>query len=198
MKLRAPFCFVLLLAILPFSLSGQEPPSQPESEPEAPQAPSEDEKEYTFEEILELPMSNLVLHALILSLDPEPKGLPGMWEFNYEGSKLICMTDEAANRMRILTPIRELAEVSDEELRECMEANFDRALDARYCINHGILWGAFIHPLSTLSATEFYSAVQQVVGVKENFGSSYSSGGMIFRGGEERQEEEQILQTPPS
>lgn len=65
-------------------------------------------------------------------------------------------------------------------------ANFDRALDARYCVYKGALWAAFIHPLAELSEAYFESGVEQVVTLAETFGTTYNSGAFIFGGGEEQ------------
>lgn len=81
-----------------------------------------------------------------------------------------------------MTPIEAVAEINSEQLYACMAANFDRALDARYCIDEDYLWSAFIHPLSDLSPELFASAVSQVAGAKENFGGDYSSGALYFAG----------------
>ncbi|MEM7014288.1 MAG: hypothetical protein AAF585_22735 [Verrucomicrobiota bacterium] len=146
-------------------------------------------------------MNNEALQKLIQSVDPDLKGQLGMWEFEVEGIQLMCMTDEKADRMRIMIPVAKLEDVSKEQLAECMEANFDRALDARYCVNHGVLWGAFIHPLSSLTPRDFFSAVSQVISIRETFGDSYSSGFFQFQGSEDAQEKEaerEMEETPTS
>ena len=61
----------------------------------------------------------------------------------------------------------------------------DRALDARHCVYKGPLRAAFIHPLAELSEGYFKSGVEQVVALAENLGTTYNSGALIFRGGEQ-------------
>jgi len=84
----------------------------------------------------------------------------------------------------------EVEKATEEQILECMKANFDRALDARYCINQGVVWSAFIHPLGSLTPDLFFSAVSQVGTARATFGTDYSSGHLLFRGGEKSQEEE--------
>lgn len=52
--------------------------------------------------------------------------------------------------MRIIMPIGDADEIDKESLLRMMQANFDSALDARYAIAQGSLWGVFIHPLGSL------------------------------------------------
>ena len=125
-------------------------------------------------------MNNRKLEVLITQLDANVEGQLGFWQFEYDGYPLICITDEDMDRMRIMTPIVQVEQLSDAVILECMNANFDRALDARYCINNGTLWGAFIHPLTPLNQDQFHSACSQVAMVSRNFGTSFSSGGLAF------------------
>ena len=127
-------------------------------------------------------MNNKKLGELIDKISSQVDGQPGFWRFIYNGHELMCITDERADRMRIMTPVEAVAEMKGDQLYACMAANFDRALDARYCIDEDYLWSAFIHPLGSLSPELFASAVEQVVGAKVNFGGDYSSGALYFGG----------------
>ena len=57
----------------------------------------------------------------------------GFWKFEVSDSLVFVITDESHNRMRIMTPVAELASLSTEQIHTLLAANFDRALDARYC-----------------------------------------------------------------
>ena len=94
--------------------------------------------------------------------------------------RVLCVTDEHYNRMRVMTPIAPVEEVPESTIMQCMNANFDRALDARYCISNDMIWGAFIHPLGSLTPTLFQSACHQVTEVSRTFGTTFSSGGISF------------------
>ncbi|NJL83304.1 MAG: hypothetical protein HC890_10765, partial [Chloroflexaceae bacterium] len=60
-------------------------------------------------------------------------------------------------------------------------------LDARYAVSNGVVFAAFVHPLSTLDERDFLSALRQVSQLVRNFGTSYSSGALSFGPGEGRQ-----------
>jgi hypothetical protein len=85
-----------------------------------------------------------------------------------------------------MSPVRELDKVTDEQLKRTMQANFDSALDARYAIAKGFLWGTFIHPLRALHARQFISGIGQTVNLVKTFGSTFTSGAMTFGGGDSR------------
>lgn len=125
-------------------------------------------------------MNNQHLDTLIREIGENVDGDLGFWEFTLHERRLCCITDEAHDRIRVMTPIADVAEVSQEQLVTCLEANFDRALDARYCLHDATLWGAFIHPLNSLHASLFRSACSQVAHIACNFGESYSSGVLRF------------------
>jgi hypothetical protein len=105
---------------------------------------------------------------------------PGYWKFEFKDRALVVMTDEAHNRMRIITPVAEVTELADEIWLMCMSANFDRALDARYAVSGDYLWSAFIHPLQQLDDGQFVDAIEQVATLAENFGTSFSSSDLVF------------------
>lgn len=63
-----------------------------------------------------------------------------------------------------------------------LEANFHSALDARYATSDGVLYAAFIHPLSPLTEAEVRSAVAQVASLVRSFGTTYSSGELVYGG----------------
>ena len=127
-------------------------------------------------------MNNERLGVLIAQIGSNIDGQTGFWQFDFGEVRLICITDETHDRMRVMTPIASVEELSSEHMLASMTANFDRALDARYCVNNDTLWGAFIHPLSCLSAAHFRSGCQQVAEVANNFGTSFSSGVLRFGG----------------
>lgn len=127
-------------------------------------------------------MTNEHLDTLIREIGDAVDGNLGFWEFTVQGRRLCCITDESHDRMRVMTPIAEVKDITEEQLKRCMEANFDRALDARYCIHESTIWGVFIHPLSSLHASYFRSACNQVAQIAQNFGHTYSSGELRFGG----------------
>ncbi len=107
---------------------------------------------------------------------------PGFWKFEFAESLVFVMTDETHNRMRIMTPVADIGEMPDEGMLVLMRANFDRALDARYCIKDETLWSAFIHPLQVLDQQQFLNGLNQVVTLAKNYGTSFSSTDVVFGG----------------
>lgn len=120
------------------------------------------------------------LGTVLENLADECEGEDGRWRLQLEGVPLACMTDLRFDRMRIIAAIAELDEVSEELRDACLEANFHTALDARYATSEGVLYAAFIHPLSSLDADLAESAVQQVANLVETFGTTFSSGALVF------------------
>jgi len=127
-------------------------------------------------------MNNRRLDTLIREVGTDVDGQLGFWQFNVCGKRLVCITDELRDRMRIMTPITDRTQLNTDLIMTCMEANYDRALDARYCINDETLWGAFMHPLRALQEEQFCSACSQVAEIAANFGTTFSSGELRFGG----------------
>lgn len=127
-------------------------------------------------------MDNGKLQTLVESLSQDVEGEPGSWSFTVAARQVVVITDEAADRMRIMSPVVEDTELPAEQARTLLEANFDRALDARYAVSRGYVWSAFIHPLSALTEEEFVDGVRQVVTLAENYGTSYTSTDLVFQG----------------
>jgi len=92
-----------------------------------------------------------------------------------------------------MVPIRSASDMTNEEITRVMQANFDTALDARYAIAQGRLWGVFIHPLSPLEKDQFISGVGQVVNLAKTYGSLYTGGAMSFGGGDSAPLQRQLI-----
>lgn len=142
--------------------------------------------EQTADTLIENGMDNERLQAVIEKVDSEYVGQSGYWKFRIANLAVTVITDEAADRMRIVIPIRTAAEVEAEELFRILQANFDSALDARYAIARGVLWSTYIHPLSALTEKEFLSGLGQAVNIVTTYGESYSSGALSFGGGDSK------------
>lgn len=128
-------------------------------------------------------MNNVRLDTLIRELSGEVEGQMGYWKFVVGKRDLLVLTDESHNRMRIMTPIIAQEQLDKDELTRLLEANYDRALDAKYALSDGALWSVFTHPLKELTDEQFIGCVGQVATLADNFGSSYASGNLFFGGG---------------
>ena len=131
-----------------------------------------------------MPMTAERLGELILIVDEQAKFEEPAWLFRLEGLDVMVVYDIEADRMRIMIPVGPATNIPAEELVRIMQANFDSALDARYAIAQDTLWGTFIHPLSELSDDEFLTALGETVNIVLTYGTSYSSGLLIYGGGD--------------
>lgn len=125
-----------------------------------------------------------MIAEVISTLDGEAQRSGNNWQFTIEERMLIVVTDASAGRMRIITPIAESANLPREALERLMQANFDTALDARYAIGQGAVWGAFVHPLDSLTTRDFASGVLQTKSLADTFGTTFSSGALNYGGGD--------------
>lgn len=131
-------------------------------------------------------MNNEKLQEIIQRIDPEFTGRLGYWQIRVANIGIRIITDQRADRMRIIIPIRKAEEMEPKELYRILQANFDTALDARYAIGKGILWSTFIHPLSSLSSDDFLSGLGQTINIVTTYGKTYSSGALTFGGGDSK------------
>lgn len=120
------------------------------------------------------------LEVLVNELGEDVDGAEGAWQFDRDGVRMACVTDTQFDRMRVIAPIIDEEEMTAEHIHACLEANFHTALDARYATSDGVLYAAFIHPLSPLTEPELRSAVDQVISLVQTYGSTYSSGTLVF------------------
>ena len=127
-------------------------------------------------------MSNSRLDELIRRIATVIEGEPGNWRIDFRGRHLFVLTDEAHNRMRVMTPITEEDDLNDADRQILLAANFDRALDAKYAVSSGYLWSVFTHPLAELADDQFLDAVQQVKNLADNYGTTYASSDLKFGG----------------
>ena len=137
-------------------------------------------------EVLEAPAAMTIdrLTAIIGLIDEEVRVDGNTIEFRVQDHPVVMVFDEAADRMRLMSPIAKIEDLPEGELLRLMQANFDSALDARYAVAQGIVWGLFVHPLASLTEEEFVTAIGQTVNVVVTFGDGYSSGVFVFGGGD--------------
>ena len=113
---------------------------------------------------------------------------------------MVVMTDDRADRMRLMMPIRKFDHQKATDLRLALIAlhcNYDRALDARYALKEGVLWSVFIHPLESLTEEGLLNGIEQVRTLRKNTGTTFSSSKLHFglRVPEEQGQEEEAEQT---
>jgi len=135
-------------------------------------------------------MTQAKMANIIKELVDETQGPDNNLSFVYDGVSISMVSDDNANRMRLVTPITAASEMSEQQVIATLVSNFHLALDARYAIGNGVLFSTYIHPLAELSRDQLISAVRQVSTLSKTFGSSYTSGELTF--GVQTPEEERI------
>jgi len=124
------------------------------------------------------------MDAVITALDSKAMRTGNNWQFTLEERVMLVVTDPNAGRMRIITPIALIADLPEGAMARLMQANFDTALDARYAIAQDLVWGAFLHPLDTLTQRDFAAGILQTHSIGETFGTTFSSGAISYGGGD--------------
>ena len=125
--------------------------------------------------------TNAKLGELLKSQLSEYQGEPGRWMGVYNERPVMVLTDESHNRMRVVSPVKELkGSMALSDLELCMKANFATALDARYAIYDGMLWSVYLHPLAEFSPSLMEDVLSQVTTLAKSYGSEYSSGELQF------------------
>ncbi|MDP4605849.1 MAG: hypothetical protein NWS68_06815, partial [Erythrobacter sp.] len=124
------------------------------------------------------------MDEVVKALDSKATRTGNSWEFTLEERVMLVVTDATAGRMRIITPIALVAELPDGAMERLMQANFDTALDARYAVAQNLVWGAFIHPLDTLTVRDFASGILQTHSIGQTFGTTFSSGALSYGAGD--------------
>ncbi|MFC6759134.1 hypothetical protein ACFQFQ_05910 [Sulfitobacter porphyrae] len=120
--------------------------------PDLPEAPQDQQGE--------APMTLARMAGIIRALDPDMRVQGPAMEFTLEDIPVIVITDVRADRMRAMVPIASVEGLTQADLLRLMQANFDAALDARYAVAHGRLWGSsFIrcHRLKRISSCRVWS-----------------------------------------
>ena len=131
---------------------------------------------------------------IVLALDPEAEATGGGFLLTIDDVPVLIITDTAANRMRAMVPIRAAEGMTANEIQRVMQANFDSALDARYAIAQGRLWGVFLHPFMELEREQLISGLAQTVNVAKTYGTLYTSGAGQFGGGDSGDLQRQLIE----
>ncbi|KAB7615545.1 hypothetical protein F9L33_01920 [Amylibacter sp. SFDW26] len=132
----------------------------------------------------EKPMTLERMGEIVFSLDEAAQSNQNMFQMTVQDIPVLIVTDVQADRMRAMVPIRSAEGMTQEEITRVMQANFDTALDARYAIAQGRLWGVYIHPLSPLKKDQFISGIGQAVNIAKTYGTLYTGGSLNFGAGD--------------
>jgi len=125
-------------------------------------------------------MTHSTLGRLLERLLVEMEGSDGFWHGQRDDVTVYVVSDLEHDRMRIMAPIGELRVNDAGFLAILLQANFDRALDAKYALRKKELWSVFMHPLSTVVPDDLGLYIDQVIRLVKNTGSPYASSDLIF------------------
>lgn len=120
------------------------------------------------------------MDGILRTVTPKIERKSNAWVLEYVDTPVLVVVDPVANRMRIVAPVIEANEVTEEQWAAILVANFHTALDARYAVSAGMVYSLFLHPLGSLTEADLRSAISQVVTLTKTFGSSYNSTGVVF------------------
>lgn len=141
-------------------------------------------------------MSSERLEAILQNEVTDLQSQAGMWQFTLENRIMVVLVNEENDRMRIVTPIISVNQLTAQQVQNILIANYHTTLDARYAItNNGVLVSVFTHPLSSLQEDDFRSAVYQVVRLAANFGTTYSSSDLILEPNQQPQQNQLEIET---
>jgi hypothetical protein len=133
-------------------------------------------------------MTTDAIDKILDSYLSELEGRSGFWRGIRDDVQLFVLSDDDHDRVRIMAPIGEVRELESDLLHLLLQANYDRALDARYAMRGKEVWSVSVHPLATLAPDDFGDFIDQVVRLVKNTGSSYASSDLVFGGGEDGDE----------
>lgn len=125
-------------------------------------------------------MNQSSMESIVKGIAQQSKGENGVVEFTFNDVRMYLVSDVKHDRMRIISGIVEYKNVTREQIDAMMEANFHTALDARYALSKGVIYAAYIHPMSALNEAEIKSAVLQVSNLARSFGTQYSGGTLSY------------------
>ena len=126
-------------------------------------------------------MTTTAMGKLLDSYLQDLDGQPGFWRGMRGDVPVFVFSDDDHDRMRIMSPIGVVEELDPDLLHVLLQANYDRALDARYAMRGNVLWAVVVHPLATLATDDLPSFFDQVVLLVQNTGTTFASTELVFK-----------------
>jgi hypothetical protein len=126
-------------------------------------------------------MTTQAMGKLLDSYVTDLEGQPGFWRGVRNEVPVFVFSDDEHDRMRIMAPIGVVEELDSDLLHVLLQANYDRALDARYAMRGNELWSVVVHPLATLATDDLPAMFDQVTTLVKNTGSTFASTELVFR-----------------
>ncbi len=126
-------------------------------------------------------MTTAAMGKLLESYLQELEGEKGFWRGNRGEVPVFVFCDDEHDRMRLMAPVGVVEDLDPDLLHVLLQANYDRALDARYAMRGRELWAVVVHPLATLATDDLPSMFEQLVTLVKNTGSTFASTELVFR-----------------
>lgn len=139
-------------------------------------------------------MTSRRMTEVVKNFDSKSKASDNRIVFKVREREILIVFDNDADRMRIITPIMQAGAVPAEIHERMLQANFDAVLDSRYAIANDVVWSVFIHRLSSLNEDDLLSGIAQTYAAAETFGTTYTSGVIVFGGGDSSSLHEELLE----
>jgi hypothetical protein len=126
-------------------------------------------------------MTTAGIGKIIDSYLEDLEGQAGFWRGSRGDVPMYVFADDAHDRVRLMAPVGELKDLDPKVLQLLLQANYDRALDAKYAMRGFEIWAVSVHPLATLAPDDFASFMDQVVALVKNTGTTYASSDLMFQ-----------------
>ena len=97
------------------------------------------------------------------------------WEFKYKSRKIFILFERDKDRIKMFSAITRSNDLTKNDMKEILTANFENTYDIRYSFYKGWLWSNFSHKISELTINEFLDAREQVFTLAKNYGTYYMS-----------------------
>jgi hypothetical protein len=126
------------------------------------------------------------------------QGEAGFWRGMRDEIPVYVFSDDSHDRVRLMAAVGELKELDPKVLQVLLQANYDRALDAKYAMRGFEIWSVSVHPLATLAPDDFASYMDQVVKLVKNTGTTYASSDLMFLSAPGEDEDAAAPEEPPA
>ena len=97
------------------------------------------------------------------------------WEFKFKSRKIFILYERDKDRLKMFSAISRSNDLTKNDMKEILTANFEKTFDVRYSFYKGWLWSNFSHKISELTINEFLDARDQVFTLSKNYGTYYMS-----------------------
>jgi hypothetical protein len=97
------------------------------------------------------------------------------WEFKFKSRKIFILFEKDKDRIKMFSAITRSNDLTKNEMKEILTANFEKTYDVRYSFYKGWLWANFSHKISELTINEFLDTREQIFTLAKNYGTYYMS-----------------------